>query len=31
MIETAYVINDKPSCVRYPRASGYGAEKLNDG
>ena len=28
MIETAYTIDNKPSAVRYPRASGYGAEKL---
>jgi len=30
MIETAYNINDCVSAVRYPRASGLGAEKLLD-
>ncbi|KAH8057962.1 transketolase [Aureococcus anophagefferens] len=30
MIATAYAIDDKPSCVRYPRGTGYGLEKLND-
>jgi 1-deoxy-D-xylulose-5-phosphate synthase len=30
MIETAYLIDDMPSVVRFPRASGYGAEKLQD-
>ena len=29
MIKTAWVIDDKPSCVRYPRGNGYGAEGLN--
>merc|ERR1719199_1459069 len=29
MIQTAWVIDDKPSCVRYPRGNGYGAEGLN--
>jgi len=30
MVETAYTIDNKPSAVRYPRASGYGAEKLKN-
>ena len=30
MVETAYMINDKPSAVRYPRASAYGADILKD-
>jgi 1-deoxy-D-xylulose-5-phosphate synthase len=30
MVETSYVIDDGPSCVRYPRGSGYGAEVLLD-
>ena len=30
MVETAYTIDHMPSVVRYPRASGYGAEKLKD-
>ena len=30
MVETAYAINNKPSVVRYPRGSAYGAEKLKD-
>jgi len=30
MIATAHSIDDKPSCVRYPRGTGYGLEKLND-
>jgi 1-deoxy-D-xylulose-5-phosphate synthase len=30
MVETAYTINDRPSAVRFPRGSGYGAEKLKD-
>ncbi|KAH8069003.1 transketolase [Aureococcus anophagefferens] len=30
MIATAYAIDDKPSCVRYTRGTGYGLEKLND-
>lgn len=30
MIETAYQIDDMPSCVRYPRASGLGAHKLSE-
>jgi 1-deoxy-D-xylulose-5-phosphate synthase len=30
MVETSYVIDDKPSVVRYPRGSGYGAEMLLD-
>ena len=29
MIKTAWDIDDKPSCVRYPRGNGYGAEGLN--
>jgi 1-deoxy-D-xylulose-5-phosphate synthase len=29
MIKTAWSIDDKPSCVRYPRGTGYGAEGLN--
>lgn len=28
MVETAYRIDDRPSVVRYPRASAYGAEVL---
>lgn len=28
MIETAYSIDNQPSVVRYPRASGYGEEML---
>lgn len=27
-IETIYAIDDMPSCVRYPRASGYGPEAI---
>jgi 1-deoxy-D-xylulose-5-phosphate synthase len=30
MVETAYRIDDKPSAVRYPRASAYGADILKD-
>ena len=30
MVQTAYTIDDLPSCVRYPRGTGYGLEKLND-
>ena len=30
MIETVYKIDDRPSCVRYPRGNGLGAEKLMD-
>jgi 1-deoxy-D-xylulose-5-phosphate synthase len=30
MVQTAYTIDDMPSCVRYPRGTGYGLEKLND-
>jgi 1-deoxy-D-xylulose-5-phosphate synthase len=30
MVETAYRIDDKPSAVRYPRASAYGVEILKD-
>jgi len=29
MIKTAWAIDDKPSCVRYPRGNGFGAEGLN--
>mmetsp|Transcript_39621 Transcript_39621/g.93820 ORF Transcript_39621/g.93820 Transcript_39621/m.93820 type:complete len:764 (-) Transcript_39621:90-2381(-) len=29
MIKTSYMIDDKPSAVRYPRGNGYGAEALN--
>lgn len=29
-VETVYGIDDLPSAVRYPRASGYGAEALRD-
>jgi 1-deoxy-D-xylulose-5-phosphate synthase len=29
MIKTSWAIDDKPSCVRYPRGNGYGAEGLN--
>mmetsp|Transcript_58355 Transcript_58355/g.119350 ORF Transcript_58355/g.119350 Transcript_58355/m.119350 type:complete len:762 (-) Transcript_58355:72-2357(-) len=29
MIKTSYAIEDMPSCVRYPRGNGYGAEGLN--
>jgi 1-deoxy-D-xylulose-5-phosphate synthase len=30
MVETAYTIDNMPSVVRYPRASGYGPEILRD-
>ena len=30
MIETVYQYDDGPSCVRYPRGSGIGSEKLKD-
>ena len=30
MVETAYVIDDMPSAVRFPRAQGLGAEVLAD-
>jgi len=29
MIKTSYAIDNMPSCVRYPRGNGYGAESLN--
>ena len=29
MIKTSWAIEDKPSCVRYPRGNGFGAEGLN--
>jgi hypothetical protein len=30
MVETSYMINNRPSVVRFPRGSGYGAEILKD-
>lgn len=30
MVETMYHIDNRPSCVRFPRGSGYGEEILND-
>ena len=30
MIETVYQYDDGPSCIRYPRGSGIGTEKLKD-
>jgi transketolase C-terminal domain/subunit len=30
MVQTVYEMDDKPSCLRYPRGSALGIEKLND-
>ena len=30
LLTTIYGIDDKPSCIRYPRGNGYGVEKLNE-
>lgn len=30
MVQTVYEMDDKPSCLRYPRGSALGIDKLND-
>jgi len=30
MVQTVYEMDDRPSCLRYPRGSALGIEKLND-
>ena len=30
MVQTVYEMDDRPSCLRYPRGSALGVEKLND-